>query len=58
MNIVIFIISIITFLLSIGCLLIEIYIFKKAPFLGINFPKEPINTSLTVIIPAYNEELI
>ena len=57
MNIVIFIISIITFLLSVSCLLIEIYIFKKAPFLAINFPKVPINTSLTVIIPAYNEEL-
>ena len=57
MNIVILIISLLTCLLAISCLLIEIYIFKNAPFLEVNYFKEPIDTSLAVIIPAYNEEL-
>ena len=57
MNIVLLLIAILTFVLAISCLFIEIYIFKKAPFLEVNCPKDPINTSLTVIIPAYNEEM-
>ena len=57
MNIVLLLISILTFVLGISCLLIEIYIFKKAPFLEVNCSNNPINTSLTVIIPAYNEEI-
>lgn len=57
MNILFLIISILTFILAFSCLLIEIYIFKKAPFLEVNFSKEPINTSLHVIIPTYNEEI-
>ncbi len=57
MYIVLLLISILTFLLGISCLLIEIYIFKKAPFLEVNCSNKPINTSLTVIIPAYNEEI-
>ncbi len=57
MNIVLLLISILTFVLGISCLLIEIYIFRKAPFLEVNCSNKPINTSLTVIIPAYNEEI-
>ena len=57
MNIVLLLISILTFVLGISCLLLEIYIFKKAPFLEVNCSNKPINTSLTVIIPAYNEEI-
>ncbi len=57
MNIVLLLISILTFALVISSILIEIYIFKKAPFLQVNCSKEPIDTSLTVIIPAYNEEI-
>ncbi len=57
MNIVLLIISILTLLLAFSSLITEIYIFKKAPFLEVNFSEEPINTSLTIIIPAYNEEI-
>ncbi len=57
MNIVLLLISILTFVLGISCLLIEIYIFKKAPSLEVDCSNNPINTSLTVIIPAYNEEI-
>ena len=57
MNIVLLLISILTFVLGISCLLLEIYIFKKAPFLEVNCSNKPINTSLTVIIPTYNEEI-
>ncbi len=57
MNIILLLISILTFLLGISCLLIEIYIFRKASFLEVNCFNEPVNTSLTLIIPVYNEEI-
>ena len=50
-------VAILTLILSLSSFLIERYIFQNAPFLeSINYEK-PIDTSLTVVIPAYNEEL-
>ena len=48
--------SIFIFVLVLASLIIEIYIFEQAPFLKNIKYQEPIDTSLTVIIPTYNEE--
>ena len=50
-------ISILTFLLAVGTFFFEIYIFKNAPYLKNIKSEKPIDTSLTIVIPAYNEEL-
>ena len=50
-------ISILTFLLAVGTFFFEIYIFKNAPYLENIKSEKPIDTSLTIVIPAYNEEL-
>ncbi len=49
--------SILTLLLNLFLFIYEIYIFKNAPSLENIDSQEPINTSLTIIIPAFNEEL-
>ena len=49
--------SIFTFISALGTFIIERYSFSKAPFLKNISSEKPIETSLTVIIPAYNEEL-
>ena len=48
--------SIFIFILVLASLIIEIYIFEQAPFLKDIKYQKPIDTSLTVIIPTYNEE--
>ena len=50
-------VSTVTFILALGTFLIERYSFKNAPFLKNNNSEKTIETSLTIIIPAYNEEL-
>ncbi|ABM71628.1 Hypothetical protein P9515_04191 [Prochlorococcus marinus str. MIT 9515] len=50
-------VSIVTFMLALGTFLIERYSFNNAPFLENNNSEKPIETSLTIIVPAYNEEL-
>ena len=35
----------------------EIYIFNKAPFLKNSVYSKPLNESLSILIPAYNEEI-
>ena len=49
--------SILTFILGLGTFIIERYSFSNAPFLQNINSEKPIETSLTIIIPAYNEEL-
>ncbi len=49
-------ISIISLLFGLLSLFIEIFIFKKAPFLELINNQKPIETGLTIIIPTYNEE--
>ena len=49
--------SIISFISALGTFIIERYSFNNAPFLKNINSEKPIETSLTIIIPAYNEEL-
>ena len=49
--------SIFTFISALGTFIIERYSFINAPFLENINSEKPIETSLTIIIPAYNEEL-
>ena len=49
--------SIFTFISALGTFIIERYSFINAPFLQNINSEKPIETSLTIIIPAYNEEL-
>ena len=49
-------ISIFSLILALGSFLIERYIFKNAPFLENIEIQKPIETSLTIVIPVYNEE--
>ena len=51
------ILSILTLISALGTFIIERYSFSNAPFLKNINSEKPIETSLTVIIPAYNEEL-
>ena len=55
--ILILFISIISLFFGLISLFLEIYIFKKAPFLELIENEKPIDTGLTIIIPTYNEEL-
>ncbi len=53
---IIFLLSIFCFLLIFSISIYEIYIFSNAPFLNKFDSLKPIETSLAVIIPTYNEE--
>ena len=53
---IVLLIAIICFVLVLFSVLLEIYIFKNAPFLENTKHEKAINTSLTIIIPTYNEE--
>ncbi len=53
---IVLLIAIICFILVLFSVLLEIYIFKNAPFLESTKNEKAINTSLTIIIPTYNEE--
>ena len=54
---ILFIVSFLTFILALSSFLIERYIFKNAPFLENINSQKPIDTSLTIVIPTYNEEI-
>ncbi len=56
MSLLIFI-SVLCLLLSLFSLFFELNVFKKAPFLENTLDSSPIDTSLTLIIPTYNEEI-
>mgnify|MGYP001441292621 CR=1 FL=1 len=49
-------VSFLSLILALGSFLIERYIFKNAPFLENITTQKTIETSLTIVIPAYNEE--
>jgi len=53
----ILIISVISFLFVISSVVYEIYVFNNAPYLKKNHNHKILNTSLSVIIPTYNEEI-
>ena len=46
-----------SFVLILFSLFYEIYIFNKAPFLKNSVYSKPLNESLSILIPAYNEEI-
>ena len=46
-----------SFLLIFFSFIFELYIFNNAPFLEDSINSKPLNQSLTILIPAYNEEL-
>ena len=46
-----------SFFLILFSLFYEIYIFNKAPFLKNSVYSKPLNESLSILIPAYNEEI-
>ena len=55
MNIILYI-SLISLFLVISTSIYELYVFNNAPFLNKNEKGTKLNTSLSIIIPAYNEE--
>ena len=57
MFLLLLLLSILTFISALGTFIIERYSFNNAPFLKNINSEKPIDTSLTIIIPAYNEEL-
>ena len=46
-----------SFVLILFSFFYEIYIFNKSPFLKDSFYSKPLNESLSIVIPAYNEEI-
>tara|TARA_Y100001968_G_C19452308_1_gene769537 strand:- start:5940 stop:7124 length:1185 start_codon:yes stop_codon:yes gene_type:complete len=56
MNIIL-ILTIISFILILITSIYELYVFKNAPFLKRYKNKRPLNTSLSIVIPTYNEEI-
>ena len=49
--------ALISLIFNLFLLFYEIYIFKNAPFLETSDTNIPLETSLTIIIPTYNEEI-
>tara|TARA_B100000965_G_scaffold372524_1_gene362264 strand:- start:382 stop:1590 length:1209 start_codon:yes stop_codon:yes gene_type:complete len=55
-NILIFF-GLLSFFLILFSIFFELYIFNNAPFLKDSINQKPLDQSLTIVIPAYNEEL-
>ncbi len=49
--------SLLSFFLILFSFFYEIYVFNKSPFLKDSFYSKPLNESLSIVIPAYNEEI-
>ena len=56
-NSILIFLGFLSFLLVLFSVFFELYIFNNAPFLKDSLNSKPLNQSLTILIPAYNEEL-